>query len=245
MSTIARAHAAHRMSAEFIHGRRMVEQALAEGVYLADFMLPPPQRRDEVDALRTRLVEITSSRILLRLHGDEVDRIRLRLAEIPLELVWHDTIHNTVVTEGKNAKLTHHLKGSTYTASCALGLIEDTGYSAISATNTAANITAAGGGSPTNGWNEAPSGTVATRGTPSFGTASAGSLATSSAVAFSTLATDTIKGAFLLTRSTAGTAPTTTVGNTNGALYSAGTFTGGDQAVTASGTLNVAYTASL
>ena len=77
-------------------------------------------------------------------------------------------------------------------------------------------------------------------------TASAdGQLATSSAVSFSTLATDTIKGAFLLIRSSAGVAPTTTVGNTSGALYSAGLFSGGDQAVTASGTLNVTYTAGL
>lgn len=160
-------------------------------------------------------------------------------------LKWRDEFRNTVVTEGKNAALTHFLKGSTYTASQVLGLIEDTGYSAISATNTAGNITAAGGGSPTNGWNEAPSSTCASRGTPSFGTASAGSLATSSAVSFSIIATDTIKGAFLLCRSTAGTAPTTTVGNTNGALYSAGLFSGGDRAVANGDTLNVTYTASL
>ena len=46
-------------------------------------------------------------------------------------------------------------------------------------------------------------------------------------------------------RSAAGTAPTTTVGNTNGALYSAGLFTGGDRAVANGDTLNVSYTASL
>lgn len=160
-------------------------------------------------------------------------------------LKWRDEFRNTVVTEGKNAALTHILKGSTYTASQVLGLIEDTGYSAIAAGNTAGNITAAGGGSPTNGWNEAPSSTCASRGTPSFGTASSGSLATSSAVSFSIIATDTIKGAFLLCRSTAGTAPSTTVGNTNGALYSAGLFSGGDRAVANGDTLNVTYTASL
>ena len=160
-------------------------------------------------------------------------------------LKWVDYIDNLVTTEGKNAALTHFLKGSSYTASQVLGLIEDTGYSAIAAGNTAANITAVGGGSPANGWNEAPSSTLATRGTPSFGTASSGSLATSSAVALNMIATDTIKGAFLLCRSTAGTAPTTTVGNTSGALYSAGLFTGGDRAVANGDTLNVSYTASL
>jgi hypothetical protein len=160
-------------------------------------------------------------------------------------LKWRDHIDNLVTTEGKNAALTHLLKGSSYTASQVLGLIEDTGYSAVAAGNTAANITAVGGGSPANGWNEAPSSTVATRGTPAFGTASAGSLATSSSVSFSILATDTIKGAFLMIRSGAGTAPTTTVGNTNGAIYSAGLFSGGDRAVSNGDTLNVSYTASL
>ena len=53
-----------------------------------------------------------------------------------------------------------------------------------------------------------------------------------------------IKGAFLLARSTAGTAPSTTVGNTNGALYSAGLFSGGDKSVANGDTLSVTYTAS-
>jgi hypothetical protein len=157
------------------------------------------------------------------------------------QVKWVDYIDNLVPTEGKNAALTHLLKGSGYTASQVLGLIEDTGYTAVGATNTAANITAVGGGSPANGWNEAPVGTCAARATPSFGTASAGSLA-ASAAAFSILATDTIKGAFLLCRSTAGVAPSTTVGNTAGALFSAGLFSGGDRAVVNGDTLNVTYT---
>lgn len=245
MSTTERAHAHAAAAAAFTHGARAVERMRASGHYLADYWMPQPARRDEVDELRQRLALITSSHALRRTHAAEIERIHERLANIPRELVWRDEIHNLVTTEGKNAALTHLLKGSSYTAAQAMGLIEDTGYSAIAAGNTAGNITAVGGGSPANGWNEAPSATVATRGTPSFGTASGGSLATSAAVAFSTLASDTIKGAFLLVRSAAGTAPTTGVGNTNGALLSAGLFSGGDQAVTSSGTLNVTYSLGL
>ncbi len=161
------------------------------------------------------------------------------------QVKWRDHIDNLVTTEGKNALLTHALKASTLTQTLVLGLIESTGFTAYGATNTAANITAVGGGSPANGWNEATTSQCAARGTPSLGTASAGALATSSAVSFSMLATATIKGAFLLMKSVAGTAPTTTTGNTNGALYSCGAFSGGDRAVANGDTLNVSYTASL
>lgn len=157
---------------------------------------------------------------------------------------WADTIENLVTTEGKNALLTHALKASSLTQTVVLGLVESTGFSAFGATNTAANITAVGGASPTNGWNEATTSQCAARGSPSFGSASAGSLATSSAVSFSMLATATMKGAFLMVKSIAGTAPTTTPGNTSGALYSCGPFSGGDRAVINGDTLNVTYTAS-
>lgn len=240
-----RANAGARTSAVFAHGAAMVEQAIANGFYVADFWTPPDARRDEVDDLRRRLATLTATSLMRRLHGDAIDAIRLRLAEIPRELAWHDTVRNLVTTEGGNALLTHAFKGSSYTAAQVMGLIEDTGWTAVAIGNTAANITAVGGGSPANGWNEAPSATCATRGTPSFGTAASKQLATSAAVAFATLASDTIKGCFLMVRSAAGTAPTATVGNTSGALYSAGTFSGGDQSVTASGTLNVTYTAGV
>lgn len=168
------------------------------------------------------------------------------------ELKWEDTIENAVCTEGKNAALNHFLKGSAYTSVLALGIIEATGYgfagaqgSGVAATNLASSITAAGGASPANGWNEATSGMAAARGTPSFAVPSAGSVSLSSAVAFSILATATIKGCFVLIKSLAGVAPTTAVGNTSGALWSAGLFTGGDKAVANGDTLNVSYTTSL
>jgi len=158
---------------------------------------------------------------------------------------WRDEIKNIVTTEGKNALLTNGFKGSAFTQTMYLGLINGTNYSAVAATNVAASITVGAAAGPANGWNEVAAATVAARGTPSFGTASAGSLALASAVSFSVLATDTIKGCFLMMKSSAGVAPTSAVGNTNGAIYSAGLFSGGDKSVQNGDTLNVSYTASL
>lgn len=244
--TTTQAIRAHSIQAAVYGATRDLREGLAiGGLYSAHFWMPKPARLDEYIALRDTLSALMKSPVVRASSLAEIEAIRARLAEIPQDLVWEDRFANLVTTEGKNAILTHFLKGSSYTAAQVMGLIEDTGYSAVALGNTAASITAAGSGSPANGWNEAPSATVATRGTPSFGTAASKQLATSSAVAFSTLASDTIKGCFLMIRSAAGTAPTTTVGNTAGALYSAGLFSGGDQAVTASGTLNVTYTAGV
>lgn len=246
-----KANAAAAAGASIARADYLSEQAHAGGLYAAICTAPPDhllreyiELRDEVSRLAKKQHRGSAVVNALLLRRGRLARMERDLERIPQVEKWRDRFHNTVVTEGKNAALTHFLKGSSYTASQVLGLIEDTGYSAIAAGNTAANITAAGGGSPTNGWNEAPSSTCATRATPSFGTASSGSLA-ASAASFSIIATDTIKGAFLLCRSTGGTAPSTTVGNANGALYSAGLFSGGDRAVQNGDTLNVTYTASL
>jgi hypothetical protein len=161
------------------------------------------------------------------------------------KLKWRDTIKNLVTTEGRNALLTHALKGSAYTSTAFVGLVESTGFSAYNATNTMAGLTAAGGGSPTNGWNEATSAMCAARQAITLGTAAAGSLATSSASTHAILATCTIKGCFLALRSTAGVASVATVGSTAGALYSAGNFSGGDKALSNGDTLSVSYTATL
>lgn len=155
---------------------------------------------------------------------------------------WTDTIHNVVTTEGKNAALTHFLKGSAFTTVVRMGLIGNTSYTAPDAADVASAINTTGSA---NGWNEATSGVCASRGTPTFGTASGGSLALSSNLSFAIIGTDTINGVFLLIPSTAAVNPTSTVGNTSGALYSAGAFSGGARAVINGDTLNVSYTASL
>ena len=63
------------------------------------------------------------------------------------KLKWEDTIKNAVCTEGKNAALTHFLKGSSYTSTVFMGLIEDASYgyagangSGVAATNLANSL---------------------------------------------------------------------------------------------------------
>lgn len=218
------------------------EDVHAGGRYDICVLRPPEHLRSEYIELRDTIARLDRLPLLGRHLGRS---LRRDLREFPLIASDFDHIINTVMTEGRNAKLTNHLKGSAFTQTVFMGLVESTGFSSYNATNTAANITAAGGGSPTNGWNEAQSSQCASRGTPSFGTASGGSLALSAALNFSIIAAVTIKGAFLIVKSAAGTAATATVGNTNGALYSAGNFTGGDKVVGNGDTLSVSYTATL
>ncbi len=141
-------------------------------------------------------------------------------------LKWRDTLQNLVTTAGKNDLLDKYLAGSSYTAAWFLGLIGTTGYSAVAAGDTAASHA---------GWTESVVYSNSTRPAPSWGSASAGSKA-STATAFNINGSDTIKGAFLISNSTKS--------GTSGILYSAGLFSGGDRAVVNADTLNVTYTAS-
>lgn len=242
--------AAAVMGAGLVANAAALEGADAHGYYVGVATGPVEKFRGEYIRLRDYIERM--KRRLPLVWRIACKRAIERFNSIPIEEKWRDDIHNAVCTEGKNAALTHFLKGSAYTATAFMGLIEATGYgfagangSGVAATNLAASITAAGGASPANGWNEATSAMCASRGTPAFGTAAAGALALSSALAFSILATCTIKGVFVIIRSAAGTASTATVGNTAGALWSAGLFSGGDKTLNNGDTLSVSYTTSL
>jgi hypothetical protein len=150
---------------------------------------------------------------------------------------WREEFDNVVTTVGKNLALDTFLAGSAYTVTGPfIGLISDNTFSATAAGDTMASHA---------GWKEAgatfdPTYT-APRKTAAWSAASGGSKSLSAAAAFAITSNATCEGAFLVF----GSGAVSTIDNTSGTLYSAGVFTGGAQAVTSGGTLNVSYTASL
>ena len=149
-------------------------------------------------------------------------------------LKWEDSIKNIVVDEGKIDILTKYFKGSSYSASFFLGLVNSASFTTYAPGDTLLSH---------GGWLESTA-YSGTRPSVTFGTASAsggssnpgvagtGSLATSSAVTFNMNATVTILGAFLCT----------VTSGTSGTLYSAGSFATA-RAVIAGDQLLVTYTA--
>ena len=140
---------------------------------------------------------------------------------------WSETIKNLVVTAGKNFMLDETFAGVSYNAAWYLGLVDG----ASSPTYNAADVMSSHAG-----WSEFTGYSNATRPSPTWSAASAGSKATT-ATSFNINATGTVAGAFMTTNDT--------ISGTTGTLYSAGNFTGGSRTVASGDTLNVTYTATL
>jgi hypothetical protein len=144
------------------------------------------------------------------------------------KLKWVEERVNLVTTEGKNDVLTKYFKGSSYTAGWYVGLINNAGFSALAAGDTAAQI----GGS--NGWTEATTYSESVRQTLTLGSASAGSIDNSASKAtFSINGTVTIYGIFVVS--------TSTKSGTTGVLYGEVAF-GSTRALSSEDTLTVTVT---
>ena len=150
-------------------------------------------------------------------------------------LKWEDSIKNLVVTVGKNDLLDKYFSGSAYTAGWYMGLVDNASFSAYAAGDTLASHA---------GWLEfldyTISGSSTNRATPSWGSASAGSKATT-ATTFTISGSGTVLGALMCTTQARNTASN----GGAGILYSAGSFTGGSRAVASGDSLLVTYTASV
>lgn len=156
------------------------------------------------------------------------------------EVKWESSMENTVMTEGKNTMLDAALAGSAYTvAGPFMGLISSVGYVSVpvAADTMASHAT----------WVEAGSASnfplyTAPRKTCAWSAASAGSKTLSASLSFSIVTTGgTVKGAFICF----GAGAVSTIADTNGKLWCAGLFSGGDKIVGVGDTLQVSYTTTL
>lgn len=205
------------------------ESCQAEGVYTFKCLEVIPERKSEYDALFQKMLANIQNNI-------DVSELEAELATFPMQEIWEDTIDNVVCTVGKNLMLQTALTGSAYTVTGPyMGLISSVGYTAVAAADTMSSHA---------GWTEAGSTnapTFAARVAPSFGTASAGAISTSTPVSFTMTGAGTLVGAFI----TYGTGAVTTLMNTGGTLLSAGAFTGGNQPVNSGNVVQVTYSLSL
>lgn len=140
---------------------------------------------------------------------------------------WKEDFTNLVTTEGKNDLLTQYFKGAGYTAAWYCGVITLTGYTGVAAGDTSAAHA---------GWVESVKYAEATRPSVTWGSAAAGSLATSSAAVFTINDTDTLTGGFVISENTKS--------GTTGVLYSAGLFTTGDRSVLAGDVVSMSISMS-
>jgi hypothetical protein len=146
-------------------------------------------------------------------------------------LKWEESMPNLVVNEGLQEMNTQYFKGSSYTASFFLGLIQGPGSgTSYSATDTLASHA---------GWTEFTNYT-GIRKAVTFGSATSADpsvIATASAISYTISGGGgVVAGAFLCTVSS----------GTSGLLFSEADFQSpGDRAVVAGDTLNVTYTFSL
>jgi hypothetical protein len=190
------------------------------------------QAREQTDA---SVIRGSALRERAEAHG----RYEIKCIGADGKLKWSETIDNVVCTVGKNLALDTFLAGSAYTVTRPfMGLISSVSYTAVTAGDTMGSHS---------GWLEAGGANAPTytgnRKTAVWSAATAGGKALSAALAFAITAVSpgTVKGAFLVF----GSGAVATKDDTNGVLWSAGTFSTGDKPVVNGDTLNCNYSLSL
>jgi hypothetical protein len=140
-------------------------------------------------------------------------------------------VDNGIVTEGMNKLLEVMFHGDTAVTTWYVGLINNTGFSALANTDVAAQIS--DDGSLTNGWREFTAYDEATRGEWTEGTAAARSITNAVTVDFTINASGTVKGIFIVS--------TNTKSGTTGVLWSTAAF-GSNVIVNDDDVLKITYT---
>jgi len=147
-------------------------------------------------------------------------------------LKWEEAFHSLVVNVGLQDLNTQYFKGSSWTPTWYLGLVDGSSSPTYAAGDTLASHAGwtelAGGGSIYSGNRKSVTFGTATTADPSVISNSA------SPAVFSITGTATVAGAFLSSAAT----------GTSGTLFSEGNFTGGNKIVASGDTINVTYTFS-
>ena len=228
----------------------MREHAFAHGRYHAVFEGYKAEHKAEYLREFTRLQALRAqAAYLIRLRGeDDRESMIACLKELGAFEAFMKTLtevksekfaDNVVTTVGGNLALDTYLAGSAYTVvGPYMGLI---GAVTFTAAPVIADTMASHAGWTEAGTLNAPTYT-GPRKTIAWNAAAAKSKAPSAAPVFTFTATaGTVKGAFLVY----GTGAVSTIDSTAGVLYSAGLFTGGDQAVVNTNTVTINYAAGI
>jgi len=148
---------------------------------------------------------------------------------------------NTIMTEGKNHALDVVFHAVSANSTWYIGLVDNSGFTAISASDTYAGI------NDTNGWSSFTSYTdpgngnsATTRPAWTEGAASGGSITNGTVVSFDITASGTVRGIFLVAGTNAQTKNDST--NTGNVMWCATDFAGGNRTVANTDTLKVTYT---
>jgi len=211
-------------SLAFVTGAQAVEKVGApRAVYRATCYEAIPEHKELVQSIQIQIAELKAKGRLADaewLHQRMMGHMREK---------WDVSQSNLVTTAGLTDILDKYFKGSSYTAAWFCGLVSSVSFSAYNAADTMSSHS---------GWLEAGGTNAPTytgnRPALTFGTASAGSLATSSASSFTFTGAGTVKGMFATT--------VTTKDGTTGVLYNAVNFTGGDRIVANTDVVNVSVT---
>jgi hypothetical protein len=211
------------------------EGASAQGVYHAICRGYKEEHKAEYLTLWEKAQKLRQS------IGDAISKELANLEaymESLTEVKWDEYAHNVVCTVGKNLALDTFLAGSGYTVTGPyMGLIGAVGYTGVPV---AADTMASHATWTEAGTTNAPTYT-APRKTIAWAAASAGSKAPSAAPVYAITGTGTVKGVFLCF----GSGAVSTIDSTAGTLWSAGLFSGGDQAVVNTNTVTVTYSTSM
>jgi len=216
------------------HGICRGYKAAHEAEYLGMFpkLLALREQRDSL----IRGASVFTANMLARV-SEELEAFEAYMAAMT-EVKWDQYAPNVVTDVGANAMLDAALAGSAYTVTGPfMGLIGAVSYSSVPV---AANTMASHATWTESGATNAPTYT-APRKTIAWNAASARSKGPSAAPVFAITGTGTAKGVFLCF----GSGAVSTIDSTAGTLYSAGLFTGGDQAVVNTNTVTVTYSTSL